>query len=107
MKRALCLSMLLLAGCVATQEEPPAKQAEAYIGQLGKKLPPGAPLAAAIAAVEADGFQCREAAARPMAMGHTVVCGQATQQAWGVALHTDNDGKLTAVTSFERTAAKR
>jgi hypothetical protein len=106
-KRALCLSMLLLAGCVATQEEPPAKQAEAYIGQLGKKLPPGAPLAAAIAAVEADGFQCREAAARPMAMGHTVVCGQAKQQAWGVALLADNDGKLTAVRSFERPAAKR
>jgi len=107
MKRVLSLTMLLLAACVATQEEPSSKQAEAYVGQLGKRLPPGTLLTAAIAAVEADGFKCREAAARPMAMGHTVVCGQATQQAWGVALHADNDGKLTAVRSFERTAAKR
>ena len=39
-----------------------------------------------------------------MNMGHTMVCGHATQQAWGVVLLADNDGKLTAVRSFERTA---
>jgi hypothetical protein len=108
MKSCLPLLMILaLAGCVATQEEPPSKQAEAYVGQLAKKLPAGTPLKDAIAQLEADGFQCREAAARPMNMGHTVVCSQAAQQAWGVALLADNDGKLTAVRSFERTAAKR
>ena len=107
MNRRVCLSMLLaLAGCVATQEEPPSKQAEAYVGQLVKKVPPGTPLKDAIAQLEADGFQCREAAARPMAMGHTIVCGQATQQAWGVTLLADNDGRLTAVRSFERTAKR-
>ena len=105
--RIRLLMIAALAGCVATQEELPSKQAEAYVGQLGKKLPPGTPLKAAIAQVEADGFQCREAAARPMNMGHTIVCGQAAQQAWGVALLADNDGRLTAVRSFERTAAKR
>jgi len=105
--RVSLLMILALAGCVATQEEPPSKQAQAYVGQLANKLPTGTLLKAAIAQVEADGFKCREAAARPMNMGHTIVCGQATQQAWGVALLADNDGRLTAVRSFERTAAKR
>jgi hypothetical protein len=105
--RISLLVILLLAGCVAKQEESASKQAEAYIGQLGKRIPPGTPIKAAIAQLEADGFSCREAAARPMAMGHTLVCGQSTQQAWGVALLADNDGRLTAVRSFERTAAQR
>jgi len=107
MKGRISLSLILaLAGCVATQEEPPAKQAEAYIAQLGKKLPAGTPLKAAIAQLAADGFACREAAARPMAMGHTLVCGHAAQQAWGVTLLADNDGRLTAVRAFERTAKR-
>src|SRR5215831_6331232 len=92
----------LLAGCVATQEEPPSRQAAAYVAQLGKKLPSGTSLAAAIAQVEADGFKCREAGPWPMPMGHDIVCGRATQPAWGVRLQAGNDGKLIAVGSFER-----
>jgi hypothetical protein len=95
---------LLLAGCVATQEEPPSKAAEAYVKQLNQKLAPGTKLQEAIATVETDGFKCREAAASPMPMGHTVVCAHTTPQAWGVVLLADNDTKLTAVRPFERTA---
>jgi hypothetical protein len=46
---------LLLAGCVATQEEPPSKAAEAYVKQLNQKLAPGTKLQEAIATVETDG----------------------------------------------------
>jgi hypothetical protein len=101
----LCV-LALLAACVATQEEPPSKQAEAYVKQLGQKLRPGTPMQAAIAEVENQGFKCREAAARPMPMGHTVICAHATPQAWGVVLVGDNDAKLTAVRSYERTASR-
>ena len=101
------LLAVLLAACVATQEEPPSKQAETYVKQLGQKLPPGTPLQAAIEHLGRDGFKCREAAARPMPMGHTVVCFHGTPQAWGVTLQTDSQAKLTAVHPFEASAAKR
>lgn len=107
MKNGISLSMLLLAAaCAARQEEPPMKQAEAYVGKLGDALPAGTPLKAAIARLQADGFQCREAGPWPMPMGHSIACANPAQPAWDVALQGDNDGRLTAVRAFERTAKR-
>jgi hypothetical protein len=76
------------------------------VKQLGEKLRLGTPMQAAIAEVESQGFKCREAAARPMPMGHTIVCAHATPQPWGLVLSSDNEAKLTAVRSYERTASR-
>ena len=103
---AACLAALL-AGCVAPQEEPASKQAEAYLKQLGQTVKPGMRLQAAIAEVESQGFKCYEPPARPMPMGHTIVCNHGTQKAWGLVLQGDNEAKLTAVRSYERTALRR
>jgi len=100
--RAACLLGALLAGCVATQDEAPAsKQAEAYVAQLARKLPPGTSLESAIGQLQVDGFKCREAAAKPMAMGHTVLCSRPAPQSWGVVLLTDNAPRVTSIRAFE------
>jgi hypothetical protein len=81
-------TIAVLAGCAAKQEKPPTTtQLQGSIEQF-----------------ERAGFKCREAAARPMPMGHTVVCSKS--EGSGVTLQADNEGKLTAVRTFGPPAAK-
>ena len=108
MKGALPCLALLLAACVATQEEPPVRQqAEAFVKQLGQTVKPGMRLQAAIAEVENQGFKCYEPSTPPIPMGHTVVCNHGSTPAWGLILQGDNEAKVTTVRYYERTASKR
>jgi hypothetical protein len=100
------VACLLVAGCVATQEEPASKQAEAYLRQLGQKVTVGMPLQKAIAEIQSQGFKCYEPARPPIPMGHTVVCNPDSTQAWGIIMQADGEPKLTAIRTYERTAAK-